>query len=71
MLTAQFQKNFGKNLKELLRQTGMSQRELARRLNTSNSTVARWMSGDVTAIRSDLLFGLCDIFSVDPLYFCK
>ncbi len=71
MLFSNFKQNFGTKLNELLMRTGMSKRELARRMNVSNATISRWVSGDITNIWSAYLFELCDIFEVDPLYFCK
>lgn len=70
MLTSMFRKNFPDRLKELMDNSGMTQRELARRLASSNSTVSRWIKGDICSINTDMLFSLCDIFDVDPLYFC-
>ena len=71
MLRNAFMENFSKQLNKLMKATGMTQRELSRRLNVSNSTVSRWVRGEVDAIYSDLLFGLCDIFQVDPMYFTE
>lgn len=69
--SSNFKKNFGKQLKKCMDATGMSQRELARRMDISNSTVSRWLNGSQTSIMSDLLFDMCDIFERDPLYFCS
>lgn len=38
--------NFSKNLKELRIEKGLSQQELAQILNVTQSTVAKWESGD-------------------------
>lgn len=71
MTETRFEKNFGGNLQLLLTRTSMSQRELARRLNVSNATVSRWIKGNSTDIHVCMLFRLCDIFQVDPMYFVE
>lgn len=38
--------NFSKNLKELRMEKGLSQQELAQIFNVTQSTVAKWESGD-------------------------
>ena len=38
--------NFSKNLKELRIEKGLSQQELAQIFNVTQSTVAKWESGD-------------------------
>ena len=68
--TSNFQKNFGKQLQKKMVATGISQRELARRMNISNATISRWLNGSQASILTDSLFDLCDIFETDPLYFC-
>ena len=70
MITRLFEKNFGKQLQKLLDRTSMSQRELARRINVSNASVSRWVRGEQTALTTTYLFNICEIFSVDPMFFC-
>ena len=71
MLEKSFRENFSTNLKACMDTVKMSQRELARRLGISNSTVSRWLSGDTKSLKSGMLFGICDVFSRDPAWFCE
>ena len=66
--------NFSKNLKELRIEKRLSQQELAQILNVTQSTVAKWESGDRAAnfsilielsnyfnISTDILLGIKDL----------
>ena len=56
---------FGENLGKELKSNGISQMELAKKLNTTQATISRWVGGlnepDFTT-----LFLLCDIFDCSP-----
>lgn len=71
MIQAEFNKHFAKQLKKAMNRTGISSRELARRLNISPSTVSRWLTDGQYTILAVHLFNLCDIFSVSPMWFTK
>lgn len=66
--------NFSKNLKELRMEKGLSQQELAQIFNVTQSTVAKWESGDrepnfsilieltnYFEVSTDMLLGLKDL----------
>ncbi len=66
--------NFSKNLKELRMEKGLSQQELAQIFNVTQSTVAKWESGDREPnfsilielansfeVSTDMLLGLKDL----------
>lgn len=71
MIQIEFNKHFAKQLKKAMNRTGISSRELARRLNISPSTVSRWLTDGQYTILAVHLFNLCDIFQVDPMWFTK
>jgi transcriptional regulator with XRE-family HTH domain len=55
--------NHGQRLKSFREAAGMSQRELARRINVTYSNVSFWESTD-TIPRSDLLVPIADVLGV-------
>lgn len=58
------QKKIGSFLKELRKEKGMTQEQLAERLNTSGRTVSRWETG-FNMPDLDILIWLADYYEVD------
>ena len=56
-------KYIGNQIKTFRKSAGFTQDELAKRLNTTKQTISRYEKGDRKA-NQDMLFELCDIFSV-------
>ena len=54
---------FSNRLYELRKQKGLSQEELANRLNVTRQTVSKWEVGDSTPDMEKLI-ALCDLFDV-------
>ena len=54
----------GGNLKELLKQAGITQVALAERLEVSRQTVVDWINGQVP--KGTHLLGICDMLDIDP-----
>lgn len=52
---------FAKNLKNLLRANGMSQKELANKLSVGTSSVSSWCRGEKSP-RMDKVDAICEIF---------
>ena len=57
--------NFGKNLKEALKQNKMSQAKLAKKLGTTQQTVSRWISEE-NQPDFDTLILICLILDESP-----
>lgn len=55
--------NFANNLKHLRVQAGMTQEELAKKINKDYSTIGKWELGQRSPIMSDIV-KLADIFNV-------
>lgn len=62
--------NIGKKIESLRVEKRMSQRELALKLNVSNSTISLWEKGETTP-RMDKLQQLARIFGVNVSYFLE
>lgn len=58
-------KHFGQRLTDLLRQLGMSQRELAIRTNLTPAAISQFISG----AREPSLTSICKILNVIPVNF--
>ena len=56
-----------KRLIESIRQSGMTQTEIAEKLNVSQSNIAHYIRGDIMPTL-DTFANLCDILDVDPAY---
>lgn len=56
-------KYIGNQIKVFRKSTGLTQDELAQKLNTTKQTISRYEKGDRKA-NQDMLFSLCDIFGV-------
>ena len=56
-------KYIGNQIKTFRKSAGLTQDELAKRLNTTKQTISRYEKGDRKA-NQDMLFELCDIFGV-------
>lgn len=56
-----------KRLIESIRQSGMTQTEIAKKLNVSQSNIAHYIRGDIMPTL-DTFANLCDILDVDPAY---
>lgn len=52
---------------ESIRQSGMTQTEIAKKLNVSQSNIAHYIRGDIMP-SLDTFANLCDILDVDPAY---
>ena len=52
---------------ESIRQSGMTQTEIAEKLNVSQSNIAHYIRGDIMPAL-DTFANLCDILDVDPAY---
>ena len=52
---------------ESIRQSGMTQTEIAEKLNVSQSNIAHYIRGDIMPTL-DTFANLCDILDVDPAY---
>ncbi len=52
---------------EVIQQSGMKQRELAEKLNLTQSTIAHYIKGDILPAL-DTLANLCKILDVDANY---
>ncbi len=51
--------NFGKNLQILRKMTGMTQEELAERINVSRQTISKWELEACRKLRSWFCFASC------------
>ncbi len=56
-----------KRLIESIRQSGMTQTEIAEKLNVSQSNIAHYIRGDIMPAL-DTFANLCAILDVDPAY---
>lgn len=54
----------GEKIKYLRQKSGMSQPELAELLGTRKQTISR-IERNLTSVKSDYVYALCEIFSVD------
>lgn len=54
-------------IKSLVESTGLSQREIARRIGVSNVSLSQWVSGKNEPSKENLE-GLCEFFSVTPAF---
>ena len=52
---------------ESIRQSGMTQTEIAKKLNVSQSNIAHYIRGDIMPAL-DTCANLCNILDVDPAY---
>ncbi len=52
---------------ESIRQFGMTQKEIAKKLNVSQSNIAHYIRGDIMPAL-DTFANLCNILDVDPAY---
>ena len=52
---------------ESIRQSGMTQTEIAKKLNVSKSNIAHYIRGDIMPAL-DTFANLCDILDIDPAY---
>ena len=55
--------NFGENIQFLRKQFGMTQEELAEKMNVSRQTVSKWEAGSIPEM--ERLTQLCDLFRCD------
>lgn len=55
--------NFGENIQFLRKQSGMTQEELAEKMNVSRQTVSKWEAGSIPEM--ERLTQLCDLFRCD------
>lgn len=55
----------GQRIRSLRLFHGMTQEQLAERLNVTKGAVSQWESGRVANLKLAHLFDLCDVFSVD------
>ena len=53
----------GNNIKDLRKANGLTQEELAKKLNYSNKAISRWESGEVVP-DVETLNRLCEIFNI-------
>ena len=62
----------GRTLAEVItegrKNKGLSQREAAIRMEVSNSTWARWESGEVTPHNIETLFDIAEVLDLSPFY---
>lgn len=58
----------GKRLKEIRNKRGLSMNELADKLGSAKSSVARWESGEMGSITASILDQMSVILNVSPLY---
>ena len=56
---------FSENLGKELKSNGISQTELAKKLNTTQATISRWVGG-LNEPDFETLFLLCEIFDCSP-----
>lgn len=54
-------------IQEAIKQSGLTQTELAKRLHVSQSTIAHYVKGDIMP-SLDSLANLCKIIDVSPAY---
>lgn len=54
-------------MKETIKQSGITQTELARRLGVSQSAIAHYLRGDILPAL-DTFANLCAVLDVDPAY---
>ena len=54
-------------LNEVIRQSGLSQTELAKRLNVNSATISHYVKGDKLPAL-DTFANLCAVLDVDPAY---
>ena len=61
--------NAGKVIKNLRREKGMTQQQLAELLNVSKASVQKYEQGDVLNLKAEMLRKLCLSFNVPPFVF--
>lgn len=57
--------NIGEKIKKFREARGLSQRQLAERLNISNSRISNWEQG-LNRPDADMIAGLCKVLEVSP-----
>lgn len=60
-----FSETFSKNLAELLKNNNINQKELAKKIGVSPSTVSMWVTGN-SSPRMDLLEKIAEVFNIAP-----
>ena len=60
-----FSETFSKNLAELLKNNNINQKELAKKIGVSPSTVSMWVTGN-SSPRMDLLEKIAEVFNITP-----
>ena len=60
-----FSETFSKNLAGLLKNNNISQKELAKKIGVSPSTVSMWVTGN-SSPRMDLLEKIAEVFNITP-----
>lgn len=55
----------GNKIREILKSKGMTQRELAYRLDTGETYISKVINGSIN-MREDFLWKLCDALECDP-----
>lgn len=61
--------NAGAVIKKLRQEKGLTQQELAERLNVSKASVQKYEQGDVLNLKAEMLRKLCLLFNVPPFVF--
>ena len=57
--------NVGQKIKEIRREKGLTQRDLAKEINKSESTLKKYENGEV-AITVDVLLDVAEVLNVNP-----
>ena len=64
-MTNTYSKKIGEKLQEKRLQKGLSQQDVADRLNVTDVTISRYEKGQ-RDISKPMFFKLCDIYQIDP-----
>ncbi|MDE6241281.1 MAG: helix-turn-helix domain-containing protein [Anaeroplasmataceae bacterium] len=57
-------KNFSNQLKRLMTENDITQKDLADKLKVTTATTSRWLSGEIMP-RLDKILILCELFNID------
>ena len=64
-----FKKNFGKRLKKALELKGMSQSDLAKKINTDKTAISKYINDDTRVPRVDTFLAICNALDIPTDFF--